>query len=200
MVNDKMGKNDILFSQLNDLDTETIEDGMCHFFHTQMNWKCDVLDELLEQNEAMLLEYHHIMCQQLVKEVSEKDLVEYFDIEGTPEFRKEQELCACERLLEEHGFKYDRYNEQGVCVGIEFSKHTQLGVEMGFLIDGRDKDMTEDGWWRSEIYEIYDNFDVDEQIDSYRQDDQFRKDFTIRQSLEDFEDFEKKLKALYDAA
>lgn len=195
-----MEKNDILFEQLNDLATETIENGMCHFFHTQMNWKEDVLDELLEQNEDMLLEYHHIMCHQLVKEISENNLVEYFGIEGTPEFCKEQELCACERLLEEHGFQHDRYEEDGVCVGIEFEDWTPGGVDMIYLIDGRHKDMTEKAWWRSEIYEIYDNFDVDEEIDTHRQDEKYRNNFTIRQSLEDFERFEEKLKKLYDAA
>lgn len=193
-----MEKNDILFEQLNDLDTETLEDGMCHFFHAQKNWKSDVLDELLEQNEEMVLEYHHIMCHKLAKEIRENQLVEYFEIDGTPEFRKEQELCACELLLESQGFKHTRYKENGVCVGIEFEDWTPGGVDMIHLIDGRNKDMTEEGWWRSEIYDIYENFDVDSEIDMHRQDERYRKEFSCRQSVEDFEAWQRRLEQLND--
>lgn len=33
------------------------------------------------------------------------------------------------------------------------------------------------------------NFDIDEEIDIYRQDEEYKKVFTIRQSVEDFEDW-----------
>lgn len=40
------------------------------------------------------------------------------------------------------------------------------------------------------------NFDIDEETDVHRQDQKYRTAFTIRQSLEDFEDFERLLKAV----
>lgn len=38
------------------------------------------------------------------------------------------------------------------------------------------------------------SFDVDEEIEVHRQDDRYRRDFTIRESLEDFEEYHLRLK------
>lgn len=195
-----MDKESILFDQLGELDYDTLEDGMCHFFHHESNWVTDVLSDLLEQDSDLYVEYAHAMIYRLIKEVSEKDLVEYFEIDGTPEFQKEQQLLALENLLEEQGFNYSRYSEDGVCVGVEFWDWTDGGVQMFNLVDGRNKDMTEDKWWWPEIIDIYEGFDVDDEIDLHRQSEDYRKAFTISQSVHDFEGWEKRLEKLYYAA
>ena len=38
------------------------------------------------------------------------------------------------------------------------------------------------------------NFNVDEEIDLHRQDERYKNAFTIKQSVKDFEDFQKRLK------
>ena len=195
-----MNKETILFDQLGELEYDTLEDGMCHFFHHESNWATDILNDLLEQEDSLRVEYIHAIIRRLIKDVNEKDLVEYFEIDGTPEFQKEQQLVALENLLEEQDFFYTRYTENDVCVGVEFWDKTPCGVEMWQLIDGRDKDMTEEKWWLSEIEEIYESFDVDTEIDIYRQNEDYRKQFSIRDSLNDFEAWEKRLKKLYGAA
>lgn len=195
-----MENNELLFDQLIELSGEVLQDGMCHFFHCENNWTSDVLSELLEQNDEMYLEYINIMARMLVKDVSEGELIDYFDIEGTPEYWTEQHLKALENLLEEQGFKYNRYMENGECKGIEFEDWTDGGVDMIHLIDGRDYDMTEERWWIAEIEAIYENFDVDHEIDVHRQDPSYCNDFTVRDSLTDFEAWQKRLKALYDVA
>lgn len=199
-----MDKDEILFCQLIELDHSVIEDGMNHFFCNQYNWKEDILDVmmefLLEKNEDYYLECYHAMCRKLVQEVSEANLVTYFEIEGTPEYNTECSLCKLETLLEEHGFIYHRVNEDGKCVGVEFEGHTELGVNMVHFVDGRDADLTQEDWYYHELQDIYENFDVDEEIDLHREGEDYKKQFSIRESLEDFEKWEKRLKFLYESA
>ena len=40
-----------------------------------------------------------------------------------------------------------------------------------------------------QFIEYIDNFDIDEEIDIYREDKRYREAFTIRQSLQDFENW-----------
>lgn len=49
----------------------------------------------------------------------------------------------------------------------------------------------------SEFEEVVNNFDVDEEIDLHRQGKDYKNAFSIRQSLEDFEDYHKRLKETF---
>ena len=45
---------------------------------------------------------------------------------------------------------------------------------------------------------MIDNFSIDEEIDIYRQDKRYKEAFSIKESLEDFENYEEKLNDLSD--
>lgn len=113
---------------------------------------------------------------------------------------KELILQQCEVFLNENNIGYSRYNENGECVGIEMEQWTDGGVDMIHLIDGRDRDMNDPEWWKDELEAIYEAFDVDEEIDINRQDEKYRSAFTYRQSVEDFEDYDKWLKGIAEQA
>lgn len=113
---------------------------------------------------------------------------------------KELILQQCEVFLNENNIGYSRYKENGECVGIEMEQWTDGGVDMIHLIDGRDRDMNDPDWWKDELEAISEAFDVDEEIDINRQGEKYRSAFTYRQSVEDFEDYDKWLKGIAEQA
>ena len=114
---------------------------------------------------------------------------------------KELILQQCEVFMNENNIGYSRYyNENGECIGIEMEQWTDGGVDMIHLIDGRDRDMNDPDWWKDELEAISEAFDVDEEIDINRQDEKYRSAFTYRQSVEDFEDYDKWLKGIAEQA
>lgn len=114
--------------------------------------------------------------------------------------KKELILQQCEAFLDKNNIGHSRYEEDGECVGIEMEQWTDGGVDMIHLIDGRDRDMNDPDWWKDELESIYEAFDVDEEIDINRQDEKYRSAFTYRQSVEDFEDYDKWLKGIAEQA
>ena len=114
--------------------------------------------------------------------------------------KKEVILHQCEAFLDENNICHSRYEENGECVGIEMEQWTDGGVDMIHLIDGRNRDMNDPDWWKDELVAIYEAFDVDEEIDINRQDEKYRSAFTYRQSVEDFEDYDKWLKGIAELA
>ena len=90
--------------------------------------------------------------------------------------------------LEELGWRV-YLNEQDGQVVAEIEKWTSAGVDMIITLFP----------FCFESLSVYvDDFDVDDEIESHRQDERYKMAFTIRQSLEDFEDFEKMLQSDYE--
>lgn len=75
----------------------------------------------------------------------------------------------------------------------ELEDWTNGGVNMIIYIDKRKKENL-----KEQLLEYIDNFDIDEVIDLYRQDERYRNDFTIRESLKDFEDWIKSMEILLE--
>lgn len=71
---------------------------------------------------------------------------------------------------------------------VEIETWTKGGVNMIHLLDPISV---------SEFEEVVNNFDVDEEIDLHRQSKDYKNAFSIRQSLEDFEDYHKRLKETF---
>ena len=123
------------------------------------------------------------------------------NVESDKMANKEFILHQCEVFLNDNNIGYSRYyNENGECVGIEIEQWTDGGVDMIHLIDGRDRDMNDPDWWKDELEAISEAFDVDEEIDINRQDEKYRSAFTYRQSVEDFENYDKWLKGIAEQA
>ena len=123
------------------------------------------------------------------------------NVEADKMANKEFILQQCEVFLNENNIGYSRYyNENGECVGIEIEQWTDGGVDMIHLIDGRDRDMNDPDWWKDELEAISEAFDVDDEIDINRQDEKYRSAFTYRQSVEDFEEYDKWLKGIAEQA
>lgn len=75
-------------------------------------------------------------------------------------------------------------NEYSNGFDYELEQWTSGGVDMLIYIDGTSEESV-----TTQFINYIDNFDIDEEIDLYRQDKRYRDVFTIRQSLSDFEDW-----------
>lgn len=96
------------------------------------------------------------------------------------------EITDLTGFFEENDFNVYKYkNEYGDCA--EISKHTKGGVEINFQLEPFTKEVFED---------IVKYFDVDDQIQLYWNDPKYKENFTIRESLKDFEDFKNQLEKL----
>ena len=82
--------------------------------------------------------------------------------------------------------------------GMEIETWTEGGVDMIHTIYFFDnyQDIYNKTEVKKELDRLYENFDIDEEIDLYRQDKKYKNDFTIRESLEDFEKYHNRLKDL----
>lgn len=75
--------------------------------------------------------------------------------------------------------------------GVELETWTTGGVNMIISLQNES-----DETYYEQFKEYVKEFEIDEEIELHRQDDRYRSAFTIRESLEDFEEFHKDLKAL----
>ena len=87
-------------------------------------------------------------------------------------------------FFENEAFLVHPFEQDGQqCAEVE--KWTDGGVDMIITLIPFTKD---------EFISYVDDFDIDEEIDVYRKDEQYKAVFTIRQSLADFTDFHDMLK------
>lgn len=102
-------------------------------------------------------------------------------------------------IAKQNDFAMHEYEEKGVLCGYELETWTQGGVNMIHFIDCRCEEGVTPKRVLSELKEILENFDVDDEIDRYRQGERYRRDFTIRESLEDFEKYLDRLTQFVEA-
>lgn len=106
-------------------------------------------------------------------------------------------LQAVLETIENHDFMLHPYKENGVLCGYEMEGWTDCGVDIIHFIDCRDEEGVTARNVIEEFKQIYVNFDADEEIDLHRKGEDYRNAFTIRQSLEDFDGYAERLKALW---
>lgn len=84
-----------------------------------------------------------------------------------------------ERKILEKYFGFSELNEN-----YELEQWTNGGVDMIIYIDKNSNETLIE-----QLEEYIDNFDIDEEIDLYRENEDYKSNFTIRASLEDFENW-----------
>lgn len=100
--------------------------------------------------------------------------------------------------LERFDYNVHLINENGMISGMEIETWTNGGVDMiHTLYFGEDfQELYDRDNVNKQLKEVFDNFSIDDEIDVYRQDKRYKENFTIRESLEDFEEYYAKLKNL----
>ena len=99
--------------------------------------------------------------------------------------------------LENNDIKIDEYKENGILCGYELNTYTKRGVNMIVFLDFREHknngDPTNAEDFLTEFNQYLEDFEIDEEIDLHREMKDYENNFTIRESLEDFEDWHKNL-------
>ena len=99
--------------------------------------------------------------------------------------------------FEKFGYGVDIITRNGVKCGLEIEKWTSGGVDMIESIDFENfRDLYDIKCIEKELQDISYNFSVDEEIDLHREGSDYRKAFTIEESLQDFKEYEKDLEDL----
>jgi len=98
-------------------------------------------------------------------------------------------------LLPYENISVSQYREEKKLCGYELDTYTPRGVNMIVFLDFREKGNPESAVdFLSEFEQYLKDFDIDEEIDTHRQDKRYKNDFTISESLEDFKAWKKNLK------
>ena len=84
------------------------------------------------------------------------------------------------KILEDNGFRVHKYQDGYV----ELEQWTDGGVDMIISYDSK-KQTAYEG-----LGDYLFSFDIDEEIDLYRQDEKYKNDFSITQSVRDFTDWQ----------
>ena len=97
-------------------------------------------------------------------------------------------------ILGEDDINIDLYHEDEKLCGYELNTYTNGGVNQIIFLDFRDKGNPKnaDNFIKS-FSDYIDSIDIDEEIELNRQDKSYKANFTLRQSLKDFEGWKKGL-------
>lgn len=105
--------------------------------------------------------------------------------------------------IDNNGFSISVYTEKGKECGLELEDWTPGGVDMIHFLDfrpnrGESKNILNIFDIFNEIKSHCDNFDVDDEIDAHREDKSYKDAFSYKQSVADFEEWERRLEKLRD--
>lgn len=88
--------------------------------------------------------------------------------------------------------KLDIYSENRDVDGFEIDDYTDGGVNIIIFIDLRDVEISYENYVK-EFKSYVSDFDIGERIDMYRQDQLYKNNFTIEESVNDFKAYKEKL-------
>ena len=100
--------------------------------------------------------------------------------------------------IEKKGIEVYPYTENGVLCGYELSTYTDGGVNELIFLDFRDNEKSADNVndFIKEFTDYMNDLSIDERIESNRQNVDYKRDFTLKQSIKDFTKWEKSLNKL----
>lgn len=157
---------------------------------------------LLKPNQILVSDYNECVNNTKVTfgekidkniQINELEIAEYI-----PTRKQEILLENIIKTFESFGFGVSILTENGMNNGIELETWTNGGVDMIHTIYFCDNysDLYDKNKVLKELQEMVNNFSIDDEIDTYRQDNNYKSNFSIRESLEDFEDYQNKLNDL----
>lgn len=97
--------------------------------------------------------------------------------------------------IETANISIDEYKEKNKLCGYELNTYTDGGVNQIVFVDFRDtdKDPKNKNDFKELFLERVNSIDIDEEIETNRQDKSYRQAFTLTRALKDFKDWKKGL-------
>tara|TARA_R110000772_G_C13040730_1_gene412910 strand:- start:76 stop:426 length:351 start_codon:yes stop_codon:yes gene_type:complete len=101
-------------------------------------------------------------------------------------------------IIEENEISIHKYEEDKKLFGYELSTFTQGGVNEILFLDFRSENQNPENVsdFIKEFKDYINSQSIDDRIERNRQSPLYRNDFTIKESLKDFTNFQKKLKRI----
>ena len=98
-------------------------------------------------------------------------------------------------IIENKGISIYKYHENDKLCGYELNTYTEGGVNQIIFLDFRNKgqDARNVNDFVTEFNSYVNSIDIDEEIDIHRRNKNYRDNFTLLQSLDDFETWKKGL-------
>ena len=102
------------------------------------------------------------------------------------------------KTIESFNYSVSPIYENGMISGMEIETWTNGGVDMihTFYFCDDYQELYDINNVEKQLQELAENFSIDDEIDMYRQDKNYKSNFTISQSLEDFTEYQKSLEEL----
>lgn len=163
---------------------------------------CSNGNYVLKPNQIIITDYNECVNNTRVtfgEEIDEKiQLDELSTKEYIPARKQEIILENIVKTLETFDYKVNYIYENGMISGMEIETWTDGGVDMihTFYFCDEYQGIYDKNNIKNQLKEIADNFSVDDEIDMYRQNIDYKRNFTISESLKDFNDYRKKLNNL----
>ena len=111
-----------------------------------------------------------------------------------------EHLVKTFKILEENSIQIHEYKEDNKLKGYELEMWTNGGVNQFLFIDFRDNGKNPKN--NTDFLGLLENriksINIDEEIELHRQGNDYKQNFTIRESLEDFEDWKNKLEEILE--
>lgn len=101
-------------------------------------------------------------------------------------------------IIEQNNISIHEYKENNILCGYELNTYTDAGVNEIIFLDFREekKDPENVDDFIKEFKSYMKSYTIDERINNNRQNEKYKEDFTIKQSLKDFEKWYKKINNL----
>jgi len=98
-------------------------------------------------------------------------------------------------IIENEEINVYNYKEKGVLCGYELNTYTPCGVNEIIFLDFRSegKSAINPNDFIEEFENYMKHYTIDERIQNNMQNEKYREDFTLKQSLKDFEKWEKRI-------
>lgn len=160
---------------------------------------CSNGNYVLKPNQILITDYNECINNTRItfgEKVDEKLQIDELSTKDyIPTRKQEIILDNIVKTLEAFNYNVSLIYENGMISGMEIETWTNGGVDMihTFYLceDLYDKDKI-----NKQLKGLVDNFSIDDEIDVYRQDKKYKEDFTIIESLKDFENYYNTLKDL----
>ena len=163
---------------------------------------CSNGNYVLKPNQILITDYNECVNNTRMtfgEKIDEKiEVDELSTKEYIPTRKQEIILDNIIKTIEYFNYSVSPIYENGMISGMEIETWTNGGVDMihTFYFCDDYQELYDKENVKKQLQELVDNFSVDDEIDMYRQDANYKSNFTISQSLEDFTEYQKKLEDL----
>ena len=173
-----------------------------NFSNENITIVCSNGNYVLKPNQILIADYNECINNTRITFGDEIDKEIIIDELKTKEYipTKKQEIILenIEKTFEAFNYNVNFIYGNGMISGMEIETWTDGGVDMihTFYFCDDFQDIYDIENVKKQLQEIFNDFSIDDEIDLYRQDKNYKNNFTIRQSLEDFTEYQKRLEDL----